>query len=133
MKKNALLIALLLLVLLSGIAYAAYSYTSRVATTVNVVSVPLDVGLEVMPASLTLDTAPGETSIVQVAVKNIGVDTLRSVVMDVEGAPAGWVLKSTGNRGLAPGESADIQVWLTVPADQVAGTFTFSLVFLGVR
>jgi hypothetical protein len=71
MKWKALLIAVVLLALLSGVVYAAYSYTARVGTTVNVVTFAPDAGLTATPETDDFDIVAGETSVIMVTVENV--------------------------------------------------------------
>ena len=130
---KAVLAALVLLVLLTGVVYAAWSYTARVATTINVAVGPADVGLTATPDTVTLDTTAGETVVIMVTVDNVGTDTLTGVVFEVPRAPDGWVFMGTGGWGnLAPGDGVEMQIWITVPR-VASGAYGFDLVFHGVR
>lgn len=131
---KSILAALVLLVLLSGVVYAAYSYTARVATTVNVVTVAPDAGITATPETDVFDIVAGETSVIMVTVENVGTDTLNGIVFEAPGAPDGWIVMTTGGWGnLAPGDTVAVQVWLTVPPGVAAGAYGFDLVFHGVR
>lgn len=130
---KAAALAALVLVLLTGVVYAAYSYTARVATTVNVGVGPADVGLTATPDTVTLDTTAGETVVIMVTVDNVGTDPLTGVVFQAERAPDGWVFMGTGGWGdLAPGDGREMQIWITVPP-VASGAYGFDLVFHGVR
>jgi uncharacterized membrane protein len=130
---KAVLAAVTLLVLLTGVVYAAWSYTAEVATTVNVAVGPADVGLTVTPETVTLDTTAGETSVVMMTVENVGTDTLSGVVFEAKRAPDGWIFMGTGGWGtLAPGETTEMQIWITVPP-VASGGYGFALLFHGVR